>query len=212
MNMMLLIALGCALIAFLLIMGIVALVRSGRDEADEKVKTRLRQFALTEVETESIDLILKQASMSEVPWFNRLLGKLSFAGNLNKTIRQADTTGSAGVYLLFCALLGIIGLYLGAIFMDRIWLGAILAGFFGYAPIWHLNRLKNKRMDKFQKQLPDALDLMSRALKAGHTFTGGMRMIADEFDNPIGDEFRLTLEEINFGVDVDRALANLQDR
>jgi tight adherence protein B len=67
-------------------------------------------------------------------------------------------------------------------------------------------------MDMFQRQLPEALDLMARALKAGHTFGGGMRMVANEFDAPIGPEFGKTLDEINYGMNVDRALSNLQVR
>jgi len=209
---LILLALSCAVVIFILVMGVVALVRSGRDEADERVRNRLRQFALTEVESESIDLVLKQSSMSEVPWFNRLLEKMHFASNLNRIIKQADTRGSAGVYLLLCILLAIIGMYAGYALSGRIWVALVTTWVLGYLPIWHLKRLKGKRMDRFQQQLPEALDLMSRALKAGHTFGGGMRMVADEFENPIGEEFRTTLEEINFGMDVDRALANLQRR
>ena len=208
----LIIALGCTLVVFILIMGVAALLRSRHDEADARVRDRLRQFALTEVESESIDLVRKQSSMSSVPWFNRMLTSLRFAANLKRTIRQADAKGSAGVYLLICALLGMLGMYLGLAFADRLWVALVLTWFLGYAPIWYLRRRKAKRMDRFQKQLPDALDLMSRALKAGHTFSGAMRMVADEFENPIGVEFRTTLEEINFGMDVDRALANLQAR
>jgi len=79
-------------------------------------------------------------------------------------------------------------------------------------PILYLQKLRTSRMDRFQTQLPEALDLMSRALKAGHTFGGAMRMVADEFEDPIGSEFRTTIDEINFGMDVDRAMANLQNR
>lgn len=212
MNVTIAIAAAGGFIAFLLIMGIIALLRSGQDEAEDKVKARLRQFALNEVESESIDLVLKQSSMSDVPLFNRLLEKLRFATNLTRTIRQADAKGAAGVYLLACALLAVVGGYAGVMLADRIYVAMVLAFFFGYTPLWYLGRKKRKRMDRFQQQLPDALDLMSRALKAGHTFGGGMRMVADEFDDPIGTEFRTTLEEINFGMDVDRALLNLQER
>ena len=212
MNITLLIAIGASVVFFLLFMGISALIRSGKDEADARVRNRLRQFALTEVESESIDLILKQAAMSDVPWFNRILKKLRFASNLEQTIRQADAKGSAGVYLLLCGLLGFAGMYIGIFLADRVLVAIALSAIFGAIPIMYLRRLKNKRMDRFQLQLPETLDLMSRALKAGHTFGGAMRMVADEFDDPIGSEFRTTLDEINFGMDVDRALANLQRR
>ena len=212
MNMALIIAGVCTIIAFILIMGIAAFLRSGKDEADDKVKARLRQFALNEVESESIDLVLKQTSMSEMPLFNRMLENLKFASNLTRTIKQADAKGTAGIYLLTCALLAVVGGYAGYFFSDRSWVAVIVAFGLGNAPLMFLKRKKGKRMDQFQQQLPDALDLMSRALKAGHTFSGGMRMVADEFENPLGEEFRITLEEINFGMDVDRALLNLQER
>ncbi len=67
-------------------------------------------------------------------------------------------------------------------------------------------------MAKFQEQLPDALDLIARALKAGHAFSGGLRMVAEEFGDPVGTEFRKTLDEINFGVGVDQAMKNLARR
>jgi len=75
-----------------------------------------------------------------------------------------------------------------------------------------LRRKWRKRMFKFQRGLPDALDLIARALQAGHAFSQGMRMVADEFGDPIGPEFEKTLDEINFGVAVDQALRNLTQR
>jgi tight adherence protein B len=67
-------------------------------------------------------------------------------------------------------------------------------------------------MNKFQRQLPDALELIGRSLKAGHAFTQGMRMVGDEFADPMGPEFEKTLDEINFGVPVHEALYNLISR
>jgi len=124
---------------------------------------------------------------------------------------QADAKGTPGVYLLVCALLAVIGFYAGS-FSGRIWVSLAAGLMLGYMPIFRLQGMKRKRMDKFHNQLPEALDLMARALKAGHTFGGGMRMVANEFDAPIGPEFGKTLDEINYGMDVDRALANLQSR
>ena len=67
-------------------------------------------------------------------------------------------------------------------------------------------------MEKFQAQLPEGLDLIARALRAGHAFTSGMKLAADEFDDPLGPEFTDTLDEINFGVSVSDALKNLASR
>ncbi|QGY38854.1 type II secretion protein F [Pseudodesulfovibrio cashew] len=212
MHVTILVAIGCTVVIFLLVMSLGSLLRAGKEEANDKVQKRLRRFAMDETEAETLDLLLKHSSMSQVAWFNKILKNLRFAANLERNIKQADTKGSAGVYLLLCAVLGFAGFYGGFMASDKWWVGLILGGLLGYAPVAHVNRLKAKRMDRFQAQLPDALDLMSRALKAGHTFAGSMSMVAEEFDDPIGVEFRTTLEEINFGVDVDRAMGNLQKR
>ncbi|MBG0788980.1 MAG: type II secretion system F family protein [Desulfovibrionaceae bacterium] len=198
-------------VVFLLIMGIGSLMQSGSDKADRRVRDRLRALAEAEGEDEAIDLVLRETAMSDVPWFNRLLEKVRWMGRLEKLIYQAEAKGSAGVYLLSCALLAVVGAYAGS-FSGRLWVVALTGGLLGYLPIGRLSGKKRKRMNKFQQQLPEALDLMARALKAGHTFGGGMRMVADEFESPIGPEFGKTLDEINYGMDVDRALANLQDR
>jgi tight adherence protein B len=212
MSVSLLIALGGAFIVFLLTTGVASLLRSGRAEAQQRVRGRLRRMAMKEIESDAVDLVLKQSSMSGVPWFNRLLTDLRLASSLKRTIAQANAKGTAGVYLLACALLGLGGAYGGLVLAERVWVGLILAWLMGSTPIWYLRRLKASRMARFQAQLPEALDLMSRALKAGHTFGGGMRMVANEFADPIGGEFGKTLDEINYGMDVDRALASLQAR
>lgn len=211
MNMIVIISVAAVVVVFLLVMGIGSLMQSGSDKAERRVKNRLRALAMNDTGDATIDLVLREASMSEVPWFNRLLEKFRWASNIEKLIYQADVKGTAGVYLLGCALLAIIGIYVGTL-TDRLWMSGILGFLLGCMPIWWLKGKRRKRMDRFQQQLPEALDLMARALKAGHTFGGGMRMVADEFDAPIGPEFGKTLDEINYGMDVDRALTNLQDR
>ena len=67
-------------------------------------------------------------------------------------------------------------------------------------------------MRKFERQLPDALDLVARSLRAGHAFSGGLQMVADEFDDPLGTEFQRTVAQINLGVSIEQALKNLADR
>ncbi|MCG2688042.1 type II secretion system F family protein [Candidatus Parcubacteria bacterium] len=67
-------------------------------------------------------------------------------------------------------------------------------------------------MKKFEAQLPDAIDLIARSLKAGHAFSTGLKMIADEFDDPIGPEFSMVIDEINFGTGFSDAMKNLSSR
>jgi tight adherence protein B len=88
----------------------------------------------------------------------------------------------------------------------------LLAAVLGAFPYLSILSKRKRRMGKFGRQLPEALDLMARALKAGHAFTGGLKMVADEMDEPIGLEFDKTLAEINFGIEIQEALKNLSAR
>ena len=212
MSLTLLLVIGGTVAVFLLAMGVSALVGARRGEAEDRVRRRLRNLALAESEAPSFDLLLAQSSMSQVPWFNRLLERARFAAHLKRTIRQAAVKGTPGVFLLLSAVFGLAGLYAGLAATGNWWMALPVGGGAGYLPFFWLDRKKKARMDAFHKQLPEVLDLMSRALKAGHTFGGAMRMVADEFDDPVGGEFRKTIDEINYGMDVDRALNNLLAR
>jgi tight adherence protein B len=79
-------------------------------------------------------------------------------------------------------------------------------------PLLYVRSKKNQRMGKFEKQLPEALGLIARALRAGHAFTSGMKLACEEFSDPLGPEFEETLDEINFGQSVPDALKNLGRR
>jgi tight adherence protein B len=71
---------------------------------------------------------------------------------------------------------------------------------------------KKERMQKLEQQLPEGLDFLARALKAGHAFTGSVRLATENFEDPLGTELERTLDEINFGISTDDALKNLLDR
>ena len=71
---------------------------------------------------------------------------------------------------------------------------------------------RNRRFRKFEELFPEALDLLTRAVKAGHAFNTGIEMIADEMPEPIAKEFRITYDEQNFGLPLKQALFNMVDR
>jgi tight adherence protein B len=83
----------------------------------------------------------------------------------------------------------------------------------GFAmPFVFLNMKRKRRLHQFEETFPEALDLVSRALKAGHAFATGLKMVADEMPEPIGPEFRKTFDEQNFGLPLKDALNNLTHR
>lgn len=83
---------------------------------------------------------------------------------------------------------------------------------FASFPFLYLLRKRSQRLSKLQQQLPEAIDLMIRALRSGHAFSSGLQMISEEMAEPIANEFRLVHDEVNFGVSLHQALTNLSDR
>ena len=79
-------------------------------------------------------------------------------------------------------------------------------------PIGVVHRRRAARLRKFEEHFPEALDLISRAVRAGHAFSAGMKMAAEEVDDPVGPEFRKTFDEQNFGLPLKESLDNLMIR
>ena len=156
--------------------------------------------------------ILRQRKFSDVPWLNALLTSATSLKGLEKRLQQANNKMPISVFFLLSAVLGAGGALISA-FMDYgllIGIGLSAVGCFG--PFMWINSQRDKRFKKFERQLPEALDLMARALRAGHAFSVGMKMIGDESPDPIGPEFSRTVEEISFGIDVPEAMYNLNER
>jgi tight adherence protein B len=95
----------------------------------------------------------------------------------------------------------------------RMSIGWVLGGAAGFMlPFLYLRIKRNRRMAAFEEAFPEALDLMARALKAGHAFATGLKMVADEMSEPVGPEFRKTFDEQNFGLPLKDALTSLTIR
>jgi tight adherence protein B len=91
--------------------------------------------------------------------------------------------------------------------------GAFMLGLIGAAsPILYLLQKEAKRLSQFESQLPEALDFLSRALRAGHGLTAGLSMVGDELEAPVGTEFKTAFDEINFGLPFNDAMSNMASR
>jgi tight adherence protein B len=182
-----------------------------RNPEREKLRRRLRAISSGEYGSEAIDIVRKRV-LSEVSWFNNLLLSIPGIQGLWLMLEQADSKYSVGVFLLSSAFLASLGFLLGSFVMHNTLLGILGAPLLGMMSFLYIYRKRHQRLLKFQRQLPEALDLVARALRAGHTFPVGMKMVSDEFADPMGAEFAKTLAEINFGVGVPEALKNLARR
>jgi tight adherence protein B len=140
--------------------------------------------------------------LSHIPFFLRL----------DRLTAQANAKSRSGFYILMMLVLGTAGFSIVHTFTRNTMMSVAVGGLLSPIPILFLLDMKKKRIVRFKKQLPDGLDLIARALRAGHSFTGALKLAAEEFEDPLGPEFEETLNEINFGVSVPVALKNLAAR
>ena len=208
------ISLGIFLSVILLIEGAYYFYHQFISPQQRTMKRRLRGSGkrAEEKEKSAEQDILRKRKLSDVAWIQEWLSSLSNLGGIEQLLQQANSQMPMGVFLLLSGCSGMIGCLIGA-FKDWGVIVALGMGLVGSIIPWMYIRFKRKkRFAEFQRQLPDGLDLMARALRAGHAFSVGMKMVGDEFSDPIGPEFGRTVEEISFGIDVPEALKNLTAR
>jgi len=104
------------------------------------------------------------------------------------------------------------GLVVWLILPVPLWVAPILVLGFAAIPLINVLRARRQRLDGIEQQLPDALELMARAMRAGHAFPSTIQMVGQEIPDPIAQEFRITFDEVNYGVPIQDALLNLATR
>ncbi|HSM37499.1 MAG TPA: type II secretion system F family protein [Longimicrobiales bacterium] len=131
---------------------------------------------------------------------------------IQTAIEQADLSWTISTYILATLGFGFAGFVAGFLFSNSL-LMALVTGTVGAGlPYLYVVRKRARRMRKLEEQLPEAIDLMGRALRAGHPFSAGIKMVAEELPAPLGEEYRRAFEEQRFGLPVQDALLSLADR
>lgn len=205
-----LVALGIFGTILLFMHGCVLLHRMMVPRGNDRAIERIQKWAAPELVTE-LDIVRKE-SLSDIPWLNDLLTTMHRFEPLRVLHRQADCRLPLGVFVLAMPLLALSGFMVAFSMHVPFLLTAALSAGFGGLPAGYLYWQRHQRMARFERQLPEALELMSRALKAGHAFSVGMKLVADETADPIGVEFRRVFEEVSMGVALPQALQNMTDR
>jgi tight adherence protein B len=178
-----------------------------------KLDSRLQEISFGDKpETEAVKTLLKTFNKGPLPNLDRAFGQTARGNALAAWIEQSGTKASLSAVLLIALVSGLLIGFVVAMFMRTPL--AMLGGFaLGAALPFVVLRVKRKRrLNAFEEQFPEALDLISRALKAGHAFATGLKMVADEMAEPVGPEFRKTFDEQNFGLPLKDALENLTMR
>jgi tight adherence protein B len=200
------------LIVVMIVLG-VWMVASG-DNKQEVVRRRMDAVRKAERRGDvSLGLTLARDEMlSSVPAVHRLMMHWQWTVRLQERIAQAGLRMKAGKLILTSACLGMGTFVLFGVFYPRFWVGVLLGVAVACVPFGVVSYLRQKRLQKFEERFPEALDLLGRAVRAGHAFTTGLEMIAKESSEPIASEFRTTFEEQNFGLPLRDALLNMTER
>jgi tight adherence protein B len=209
-----------ALATFLIVAvvaGIVWMLAGGKDNNRQQEVVRRRMEAVRKAETRgevSLDLkLVRDELYSNVPVLHRFLMRLPWSGSLQNYINQAGLKMKAGKFVLWTAVAGLGTYVLISLIYPNQGILAFAAGLLALAvPIAVVAFQRMRRLAQFEERFPEALDLIGRAVRAGHAFTTGLEMVSKESSEPVAGEFRATFEEQNFGLPLRDALLNMAER
>ena len=195
----------------LLVWGVWTGWQAHRSPEAERIARRLRAVIGNEARQSDITIV-KERRLSENPKLDVLLRRLPGVRTLDRMLVQAGSKRLVAGLLALCG--GALALALLLALVLRLpFLGVLAAAAAGAGlPLLRLNRAREARLAQFERQLPDALDMMSRAIRAGHAFPTALKLVADDVAAPLGEEFKAAFDEVNFGVAMGDALGSLAGR
>jgi tight adherence protein B len=156
--------------------------------------------------------VLKLTRSGPFPALDKLLASTGAGGRVARIIEQSGvkiTASAVGVMsvIMACVVAGLTMLFLGP--SPAAWVAGLVGGI---APIAYLKHRASARLKRFEEQFPEALDLLARAIRAGHAFQTALGMVADEMTDPVGPEFKKTFDQQNYGLPLRDALNEMADR
>jgi tight adherence protein B len=154
----------------------------------------------------------KSEATSNIPGLNRLLHNLDLISRITRLLRQADLKWTPGALVLMCITAFAVPAYVVNFKSGNLLIAIGTGVVTGALPLGYVWFKRAKRFGKFEQQLPEALDLMVSALRAGHSLSSALGLITRECQDPLAAEFRLAFDEQNFGLDMRTALDNLVNR
>lgn len=150
--------------------------------------------------------------LSSIPAFDRFLGRGRMAGALQRMLVESGLNLTVGAFVLASVLGAAVGFVVGWSVLNFAVAAVVLALVGAIAPYVYVSHKRTVRLRVFEEQFPEAIDLISRALRAGHALTTGLGMVADEIPAPVGAEFKRLYDEQNFGMSLPDALRAMAQR
>jgi tight adherence protein B len=183
------------------------------DARQDRLRQRVSE-ALEDSNSLSLDeavQITRESTISHNPTLNRLLSSLDFVKKMDRTIHQADLSITVSRLLGFSLFAGLMAGFAAYTIFNPVF-AVLFAGIAAALPFVYVSIKRKKRLHKFNSQLPDTLDLLSRSLSVGHAFIESLNQVASEMPDPISTEFRITFEEQKLGLSTKIALDRLAER
>lgn len=199
------------LAVFLLAQGLTVPAFGESRRARKRLLARLATVSATSA-SGRLKTLLREKYLKELTPLEQSLEALPGMDALRELLEQCGRTGPAyrlAVVSLACCAAGLV---LGWT-LTRLWYAALLLGLMGLAgPLLKVLSERARRVAKFEEQLPEALDVIKRALRAGHPFAQCVKLVAEDMDPPVASEFEYVFAEINYGSDLRAALLGLLER
>jgi tight adherence protein B len=196
----------------LLFEGIYVWWNDSRGPEAKRIERRLRlMFAGAQEGGERLS-ILKTRMLSDTPSVQRLLLAVPRVHRLDRLLEQSGLSWSVAQFLTLTFAGAALGLALALVLGASAGWTIVACIAVAALPLVHVLARKSKRLVEIDRQLPDAMDMMSRALRAGHAFPSALKMVGDEMNDPIAAEFRVAFDEVNYGIPMQDALLNLATR
>lgn len=206
-----LVVLTFATVVVLIIGAYWTLVLQPEDREQKAVRSRLKGERRAKAMSAGL-LKDTQARLSQLNLIDTLLQRLADTSPIQTLITGAGINTTVSVVLLSAGCAGLVAA-LGIWFTSHRWYFAVPVGLIAaYIPIAYLRFKRDQRVRKFEEQFPEAIDLIARALRAGHAFTTALSMVPDELEDPVGTEFRILFERQNFGMPLSDALREFAAR
>jgi tight adherence protein B len=157
-------------------------------------------------------VLLKLAPASSTEGLDNLLQRFQIIQSLEQKILQADVKGSPSKFIFISVGLAMLGVATVSLWFPIFAVQLVVALVFGYLPFGYLTFKRSRRMKKFDTALPDAIDMMARALRAGHAMTAAINIVAEQSQEPVRSEFGEVFKQQNFGLPIRDAMSQMLDR
>jgi tight adherence protein B len=156
--------------------------------------------------------IFRSQTGGDTDWVQALTARVPHLANIKQMLQQAALDWTVKTYLVLVLGIACAGGAAGLLFSGGLRSALIGAAIGGFAPYFYVRHRRTKRLAQFEEQFPEAIDLLGRAIRAGHPISSGFKMVSDEMPDPVATEFRMMFEEQRFGISFADSLASFADR